>query len=196
MYWVEQGFFEAVLDAIQGRTDTLVTFDDANASDFEAALPALQARRMKAHFYLVADFIGKESFLTERQVRELHAAGMTVGNHGKAHRSWRGLTEQELEEELVEARECLENLILDKVKLAACPNGGYDRRVLHHLRARNYERVYTSDGGCASWGHWLQGRNSLMRHHTLQDVHRILGSRRVGWQGLLRICKRTVKRSR
>ncbi len=180
-YWVERQFFEAVLDNIKGRSDTLVTFDDCNASDFETALPALQARGMKAHFYIVSDLLGKRGFLSEPEVMKLHAAGMIMGNHGKRHRSWRGLTNRELEEELVEARDCLENIISDKVRFAACPNGSYDRQVLKHLRACGYERVYSSDGGWARRSGWLQPRNSLLRHYDLDDLQRILNIRAFSW---------------
>src|SRR5437016_578259 len=81
-YWVQARFFETVLDEVKARHNVLVTFDDSNISDFEMALPALQARGMKAHFYVVSDLIGKKGFLSATQVRELHAAGMVIGNHG------------------------------------------------------------------------------------------------------------------
>ncbi len=195
-YWVTRPFFEAVLDEVRGRSDALLTFDDCNASDYEVAFPALQARGLKAHFYVVAGLIDKDGFLSEAQVKTLHAAGMTIGNHGKLHRSWRGLAEGELQEELVEAKERLENLLSDKVRFAACPNGSYDRRVLRRLRACGYERVYSSDRGCAHRDGWLQARNSLLQGDDLEDVHRILASRPCGWNGLWRFCKRTIKRWR
>ena len=39
--WVTVQQFEDVLDAVAGRTDVRITFDDANASDVEIALPQL-----------------------------------------------------------------------------------------------------------------------------------------------------------
>jgi peptidoglycan/xylan/chitin deacetylase (PgdA/CDA1 family) len=195
-FWVERPFFEAVLDEVEGRQDVLLTFDDANASDFETALPALAARGMKAHFYLVSGLIGQKGFLSAAEVRALHAAGMTIGNHGKLHRSWRGLTERELDEELMEARNCLENIVSDAVRFAACPNGSYDRRVLRHLRAQGYERVYTSDRGWTRANAWLQPRNSAWHSYGLEDLRRDLGSCRLSWETMMRACKRTIKRLR
>jgi len=195
-YWVGRQFFEAVLDDIKDRNDILVTFDDCNASDFETALPALQARGMKAHFYIVSDLIGKRGFLSETEVRELHAAGMIIGNHGKLHRSWEGLAGRELEEELVEARDRLESIISDKVRFAACPNGSYDRRVLRRLRACNYEKVYTSDQGWTRREAWLQARNSMLSTYGLQHVRTILSSAPLSWKVPVRLCKRLIKRFR
>jgi peptidoglycan/xylan/chitin deacetylase (PgdA/CDA1 family) len=192
-YWVEKQFFEAVLDLGKTRSDTLITFDDCNASDFEIALPALLTRGLKAHFYVVTNLIGKKGFLSGTQVKELHRSGMTIGNHGKLHRSWRGLTEWELEEEVVQARACLQDLISDRVRFAACPNGSYDRRVLKRLRASGYERVYTSDRGCARRHSWLQPRNSMLCTDDLEEIRRILDSRLLNWSGLVRMVKRVLK---
>jgi peptidoglycan/xylan/chitin deacetylase (PgdA/CDA1 family) len=195
-FWVERNFFEAVLDEVRGRPDVLLTFDDSNASDFQTALPALAARGMKAHFYIVSGLIGKKGFLSESEVRELHGAGMTIGNHGKLHRSWRGLTERELEEELVEAKDCLENMVSDKVRFAACPNGSYDARVLKHLRAEGYERVYTSDRGWTRTSARLQPRNSVWRDYGLAELRKDLACSGLDWGAVMRACKRTLKRLR
>jgi hypothetical protein len=43
------------------------------------------------------------------------------------------------------------------------PFGAYDRRLLERLRTAGVAGVYSSDGGTAREGAWLQGRNSL-RH--------------------------------
>lgn len=194
--WVEQQFFEAVLNELRGRNDILLTFDDGNISDFETALPALQARGMKAHFYIVSDLIGQTGFLSASNIRELRAADMVIGNHGKFHRSWRELTDQELHEELVAARDHLQQIISDAVRFAACPYGEYDRRILERLRIYDYERVYTSDGGPAHGSAWLQPRNSLRRNSAIEGVRRLLESTMFTPTGLMRICRRTIKRWR
>jgi peptidoglycan/xylan/chitin deacetylase (PgdA/CDA1 family) len=195
-YWVQKPFYEEVLDLVNARPDVAITFDDSNVTDYEVALPALQARGIKAHFYVVWGFVGRRGFLSQGQLRELHASGMIIGNHGHQHRSWRGLSDSQLQQELVEARDRLEQLLSAKVRYAACPNGSYDRRVLSHLRACGYERVFTSDRGCTRGSDWLQARNTLVRQHDLAAVELILNSKRWSGEGLLRLCKRTVKRWR
>jgi peptidoglycan/xylan/chitin deacetylase (PgdA/CDA1 family) len=194
-YWIEQDFFEAVLDAVNGREDVLITFDDCNISDFELGLPALKARKMRAHFYIVTDFVGKKGFLSKENIRTLHESGMSIGNHGKQHRAWRGLSEMELNQELIEARDYLQETISDRVRFAACPNGSYDRRVLRHLRRSGYERVYTSDGGWTRAGDWLQARNSVLRRQGLDFVQSLCNAG-YSWDGLIRICKRAIKKMR
>src|SRR4051812_25578445 len=89
--WIRREQFLALLDSVEGRDDVRITFDDGNASDVEHALPALQARGLKATFFVVAGRLGEPRFLDAADVKALAAAGMTIGCHGMRHRPWRGL---------------------------------------------------------------------------------------------------------
>jgi len=90
--WVTVKQFEDVLDAVAGRADVRLTFDDANASDVEIALPHLVKRGLTAQFFLPAGLLGRPGRLTDENVRELVDAGMTLGSHGWAHCDWRQLS--------------------------------------------------------------------------------------------------------
>jgi len=195
-FWVEREFFHAVLDEIADRDDIALTFDDCNISDIEIALPALMERGLNAHFFIVSDFLGKHGFISKDAVKTLREAGMSIGNHGKLHRSWRGLSDEQLREELVEARDVLENIICEKISSAACPNGSYDRRVLSRLEGSGYERVYTCDRGWADGEEWLQTRNSMLRDLSLEDVRELLARSASGLEVLTGNCKRLIKRWR
>jgi peptidoglycan/xylan/chitin deacetylase (PgdA/CDA1 family) len=160
-FWIGRDVFERALDEVSGRPDVLVTFDDGNGSDFEIALPALRRRGMTAAFFVVASRLDQPGYLTREQLRELAAAGMAIGSHGLQHRSWRSLTDEELEDDLTRGRSVLEDALERPVTEASCPFGEYDRRVLRHLRRLGHERVYTSDGGTARADAWLQPRNTI-----------------------------------
>ena len=66
-------------------------------------------------------------------------AGMPIGCHGMRHRPWRGLGDDELDEELVGAKRLLEDVVGTPVTEAACPFGSYDR-----ARARRPARAATA----------------------------------------------------
>lgn len=159
--WVSRDEFLSVLDAAAGRDDVRITFDDGNVSDLEHALPALRERGLNATFFVVAGRLGTPRFLDDAGVRTLAAAGMEIGCHGMRHRPWRGLDERALREELVQAKEMLEEIVERPVTEAACPFGSYDRRVLRRLRSSNYRTVFTSDRGTARSADFLQARNSV-----------------------------------
>jgi peptidoglycan/xylan/chitin deacetylase (PgdA/CDA1 family) len=159
--WVSRRRFLSVLDTIAGRDDVRITFDDGNASDVAIALPALRSRGLRATFFVVAGRLDTPGFLRRADVASLAAAGMGVGCHGMRHRPWRELDDAELDEELVEAKAVLEEVVRRPLTEAACPFGSYDRRVLRGLRRSGYERVYTSDRGRARADAWLQARTSI-----------------------------------
>ena len=81
------------------------TFDDGNVSDVTEALPALAERGLSAQVFVCAGRFGTDGFLTEEQVRELRAAGMSIGSHGMDHVRWRKLDEPRIGREVVEAKQ-------------------------------------------------------------------------------------------
>jgi peptidoglycan/xylan/chitin deacetylase (PgdA/CDA1 family) len=189
--WVSHDQFLAVLDAVAGRDDVAITFDDGNASDLELALPALRERGLTATFFVVADRLGAPRFLDPDAVNVLAGAGMEIGCHGMRHRPWRGLAERDLHEELVESKAILESVVGRPVVRAACPFGSYDRRVLRTLKSAGYRHVYTSDRGTAQPAAWLQARNSVGPHDEPGLLERIAGR-----ASLARRTKLAVKRWR
>ena len=162
-----------MLDAVVGRPEIRLTFDDANASDRAHALPELLARGLRATFFVVAGRIDRPGFLTADSVRELAAAGMMIQSHGMRHRLWRGMDSVALEEELVTARERLEDVVGTPITEVAIPFCQYDRGVLRHLRAAGYRRVYTCDRGPARPGAWLQARNQISAGDDARKVDEI-----------------------
>ena len=175
--WVSRERFESLLDAVAGRDDVRITFDDGNASDLEVVLPALRRRGLTGTFFVVADRLGAPGFLDAAGVRELATAGMTIGSHGMRHRPWRQLDDASLHEELVEARAVLERIVGRPVAQAACPFGAYDRRVLRALRRGGYSHVYTSDRGTAAAASWIQARNTVRWEDDAELLRQILGSK-------------------
>jgi peptidoglycan/xylan/chitin deacetylase (PgdA/CDA1 family) len=185
--WLSHERFTAVLDAAAGRGDVRLTFDDGNASDLELALPALRERDLRATFFVSAELVGSAGYLDRGGIRELAAAGMTIGCHGLRHVPWRGLDDATLDDELVRGRRLTEQLSGRSVAAAACPFGAYDRRVLRRARSAGYARVFTSDGGRARERAWLQPRNTLRRDG---DLERLLRTRREPERALRRAVKR------
>lgn len=194
--WLEEARFAAILDYATTRNDVILTFDDANESDFTIALPHLRARGMKAQFFLVAQRIDQAGCLSAKQVQSLSAEGMGIGNHGMCHRRWTELDASQLHEELIEARSSLQQLTGVGIVEAACPFGSYNRRVVQSLRGAGYQRIYTSDGGPANPGAWLQPRSSVYRTDSLDDIRRKLADQMSVAQRIWRRAKLFYKRWR
>jgi peptidoglycan/xylan/chitin deacetylase (PgdA/CDA1 family) len=194
--WVSGDTFLEVLDAVAGRDDVRITFDDGNASDYLHALPALEERGLTGTFFVVGDRVGTPNFLTADQIRELADAGMRIGSHGMGHRRWRGLSENALLAEIQDAKMTLETIVERPVTEVACPFGSYDRRVLRTLRGLAYTRVYTSDRGRARPDAFLQARNSVGPSDGPDLLARIESLDRPPHKAFTRRAKLAVKRWR
>lgn len=195
-YWIETSFFSAILDRVRPRSDVQITFDDSNVTDFSVAFPALRERGMTAKFFMVARRIDRPGYVSLAQLKSMVEGGMIIGTHGLRHRPWRGLSESDFKEELVEAKNLLEEMTGRPITEAACPWGSYDRKVLAALRKAGYQRVYTSDQGPADSGAWLQPRTSVMSRHDLASIARAINPAPRGLSGLWRTAKLAVKRWR
>lgn len=194
--WVTREQFLAVLDSVEDHAHVRITFDDGNASDVEHALPALRERGLDATFFVVAGRIGAPRFLDAAGVKELAAAGMTIGCHGMRHRPWRGLDDRALSEELLDAKAMLERVVERPITEAACPFGSYDRRVLRTLRKTGYHHVFTSDRGTTRSRDFLQARNSIGPHDAAGVLEQIASLDAAPHRALPRRAKLAVKRWR
>lgn len=194
--WVSVEQFEQVLDAVVGRPDVRISFDDGNASDLDIALPRLLERGLTAEFFLLAGQLGEPGRIDAAGVRDLVGAGMAIGSHGWAHCDWRRLDDRTAQQEIHDAPRMLTEVASRPVSRVAIPFGSYDRHVLRRLRQANMARVYTSDGGRARPGSWLQARNSL--HHDLDArwVHQVLDGEPAVRARARGLAARTIKRVR
>jgi peptidoglycan/xylan/chitin deacetylase (PgdA/CDA1 family) len=192
---LERQQFVEILDAVSGRNDVLLTFDDGNSSDVSEALPELQRRGLEAQFFICPARFRTAEFVDENDVRELQLAGMSLGSHGMDHVQWRKLGQSAIDREIVQAKRVLEDALQAPVDTAACPFGAYDRRTLSALRAAGFQRVYTSDGGRADSKDWLVARNTVHRWDSAESVERMLN--RSGESASLALrAKRWIKRWR
>jgi peptidoglycan/xylan/chitin deacetylase (PgdA/CDA1 family) len=169
-YWVTADRFREILDELATWPAVRISFDDGNASDVEYGLPGLAERGLRADFFVLAGRLGAAGSLDADQVRALAAHGMTIGSHGMAHRSWRGMDPTTRDAELVAARQRLAEAADTPVEMAACPLGRYDRRLLTDLRRLGYRHVFTSDRRPARAGAWLQPRYSVRHTDTAASL--------------------------
>jgi peptidoglycan/xylan/chitin deacetylase (PgdA/CDA1 family) len=163
-FWLSETAFLAVLDRVAAAPDPArfhLSFDDGNASDHDIALPALQARGLRAAFFVLSGRIGQPGSLSADQIRALAVAGMEVGSHGAAHRDWTRLDAASRAAELPGARAALERVLGRPVTAAGIPFGRYDAGVLAALKAAGFTAAYSSDRGWMDPAAFLRPRCSL-----------------------------------
>lgn len=179
-FWVSTEHFQRLLDRIAGhpaRDSLAITFDDSNASDLAIALPELRGRGLAATFFVLTGRLDRPGSLTRADIVELRSAGMNIGSHGVGHSDLTALAPEALTTELKRSRDELESICGAPVRSFAIPFGRYNRTVLHALARSGYDTVYTSDGGPARRGDFVQPRRSIRSDMTAPQLERVFGGR-------------------
>jgi peptidoglycan/xylan/chitin deacetylase (PgdA/CDA1 family) len=195
-FWVNVPSFEAVLNLIRGREDVVVTFDDANQSDYEIALPALKARNMTGKIFVLVERLDRDGYLSTKQLCTMVSAGLSIGSHGISHRPWTRLNDSDLRKELFDSKNRLEQALGKQVIEAACPFGMYNRRVLRACCKAGYKRVYTTDELPAKVESWIRPRYSILRTHDLCQVGEIVNHIPKGFRKIWDSFKHELRRLR
>ena len=123
-----------------------LTFDDGHTSNLGIAAPILGAQELTARFFITAGWTGtRPGFMGWSELRELAAAGHSIGAHGWSHKLLTHCSDAELETELKRARLTLEDGLGSPVKTMSLPGGRADARVLAACRLYGYTQIFTSE---------------------------------------------------
>lgn len=139
-YLREQGIRTIALhDALRPQPKAVVlTFDDGKEDALTRVLPALQERGMRAAFFVPTALLGRPGYLTWDGVRALKAAGMEIGSHTATHPRLADVSDEQLQEELLQSKRALEAQLGAPVDLLAYPYNSLRRHVRSAARAAGY----------------------------------------------------------
>jgi len=184
-----------------------LTFDDGYESDLSGAAPILEAHGFGATFYLVAQRVGTDGFLSANQIRELIAnPAFEIGSHSMTHKELERVGSKMLTLEIKESKDRLEQLTGRAVKHFSSPGGLWSKEIALTAREAGYHSVVTAREGLNSqltdpfrlaripvyrrtslerFAELASGRGTLglrVRRHALDTAKSI-----VGWQRYKRL---------
>ena len=107
-----------------------ITFDDGYESIYTTALPLLQRYDMPFTLFISTGPIDRNQrgYLSWTQLRELAAAGVTIGNHGSEHDSALSLNAAELRADILHAQRRIDEELGPQEKFFAYPYGEFNSR--------------------------------------------------------------------
>jgi peptidoglycan/xylan/chitin deacetylase (PgdA/CDA1 family) len=166
-YWNPVGVFADTLALIPAFTSkhgiaVHMTFDDGNHSDYSQAFKLLMQHGLTGIFFVCASRIDQPHYLSKAELREMHAAGMTIGSHGFDHINWSVASDGQLQQEFFGARSRIEDALGAAIDSASVPFGMVDRRVAQWAIRAGFTRLFTSSGGFATSDSGLIPRNSII----------------------------------
>ncbi len=168
-----------------------ITFDDGNDTDLKVALPRLLANGRRAKFFVCAGRMDRPGYLERAQLRELAAAGMTIGCHGYDHLSWPNADDDQLQHELQDAKRSIEDIVGRSVNVASAPFGALDRRAVRAVAQAGFTCLYSSSGGFATGTTGLIPRNTLTAGFTPEiDLARMAAASNQAWAAVYDTARR------
>ena len=127
-----------------------ITIDDGwksilNVTDF------IEKEKIEATVFLIPYILDRgKKYLTMKQVDYLKSIkNITFGSHGYSHRVLRNLTDDEIDQEIVESKKELETILDKKIRTFSYPYGEYDKNSYNMVK-KNYKLAFTTSGGINS----------------------------------------------
>ena len=128
----------------------ILTFDDGKKGQYTNGKPILDKYGFKATFSLVCGNV-EEGIQSDRgthmnweEIISLHQAGHEIGSHTMNHEDLSNLSEQALEFEVGQSRQCLLDHGIDAKSFTYPFNGGDDNETVINIVAKYYDRARTA----------------------------------------------------
>lgn len=169
MEWLQQSGLRGVslataLDPSQQLDEppqnaVVLTFDDGYLSVLNHALPVMQSLGFTGTVFIPTDFVGLSSHQTQSinadldrdmmgwsDLGKLEHAGFEIAAHSKSHPDLTGITPDQLEDEISNARQCLEKHLHGPIASFAYPYGFFNKKVRQAV-GRHYRYGCTTELG-------------------------------------------------
>ena len=121
----------------------VITFDDGWLDNYEFAAPILKKLGLPATVFVTTAHLPGNTpdskRMTTAQLRELIAAGWTLGAHTQNHRDLIQISESEARTEIAGSKADLENVLGAPVDFFAYPGGAFNRQIVRLTREAGYK---------------------------------------------------------
>jgi peptidoglycan/xylan/chitin deacetylase (PgdA/CDA1 family) len=196
----EESFRESIRyveSAFPGKT--WFTFDDGHRSDIEVAIPALEeaSALARGYFFVTTGWIGREGYLSKRDVADLAKYPVSIGVHGETHNYFDEMDDSRLTAELKGSKSRLEDITGRRVEMLSVPGGRYDHRLPRVAEQQGFRRIFSSDPwDKANREVPLMGR-MIMNERAIRELPRWLGNMsyttyRIGARHCVKIALRKI----
>ncbi len=140
----------------------VLTFDDAYDNFAEYAWPVLERHGFPATVYAISGWLGRRAewfakdpgrpiptLMSAERLRELHAAGITIGSHSVDHLKLGTLDPEAQRRQLVDSRAALEDVLGAPVLHLCYPFGSFDQTTVQLAGEAGYRSATTCLRGAA-----------------------------------------------
>lgn len=161
------------------KEHVVFTFDDGGKSFHSIIAPVLERYGYKGLFFITTKYIGTDTFLNEKEIRDLRERGHIIGSHAHTHKHLYKLTDSQVEQEWKQSIETLSQILGETILYASIPNGDTSKRVLSNASKYGIKYIYTSEPTTKVFdfrGMEVIGRYVLLADSSTKDVLLIITS--------------------
>jgi peptidoglycan/xylan/chitin deacetylase (PgdA/CDA1 family) len=128
----------------QGMPDkpVMVSFDDADLSQFEVAKPVLDQYGFKAAFFIMTVVLNKPGYMKREHIRHLADEGHVIGSHTWDHMNVRKLTGQDWDIQIDKPSRQLSEITGKPIEYFAYPFGLWDSISASGIRGRGFKAAF------------------------------------------------------
>lgn len=153
--------------AIEHRKDLpsnpiLLTFDDGHRDFYTNAFPIISKYQLHATILVVPNFLEKEEYLTQAQLKELAKSPLvTIAAHTMNHPDLPRLSKKQQTKEIVDSKKWLENFTGKTISYFAYPYGNITNDIIDIVKKAGFLMAFSTHGG--TW----HDTSTLLRLHRL-----------------------------
>lgn len=171
---------DQLLKGDRDEKSIVLTFDDGHISNFTIALPILEKFKFVGTFFVASDLIGKNTYISKRNLQEMYQKGMEIGSHSLSHSNLVSLNNHEMYKEIKASREILLSLIKGPVNHFSVPYGFYNKIMVRSALYAGYKSFVTE-----KWGFY-----KIRNKETIKIIPRFTIKRDLKYNKYLAIIKR------
>lgn len=148
-YFVDNGYKSATMQRIldlkarnaePNRKEVILTFDDGYEDFYTNAFPVLKKYKFKATVYIMPNFIGRASYLSLAQIKEVQASGLvTIGSHTMNHAGLLYIDKVKAKYEITQSKISLEALLGTSVPDFCFPYGESNQAIYQMVKDAGYK---------------------------------------------------------
>lgn len=156
---IRKSGFEIVRDINNPKGEIQIAFDDGFRGLLDC-MDWLVPQRIYPTIFIPISLIGKEGYLSESEILELHNAGFNIQSHGIRHKNMSAMPVDELLDDLYASKAYLENFLDKQIDSICYPQGYYSDRVISESQNAGYKKLYISVPG-------VYDMDVALKHRTL-----------------------------
>ncbi|WP_297427699.1 polysaccharide deacetylase family protein [Clostridium sp.] len=127
----------------------VISFDDGYENNYTEAYPILKELNMTATFFVISNYLDRQSYLNPKEIKEMSNNGMDIESHTASHSKLSDLPYESQIKELEDSKAALENITGKSIIAVAYPEGKYNEDTKKAVLEAGYSMGFTIQRGYA-----------------------------------------------